>query len=314
MGDTLEAAARRSRRLRLALAINLAIVVVQVLAGFSANSLGLLADAGHNLADVAAVALSLVAVRLSTRRPTAERTFGHHRWTVLAAQANAGLVLAASAVIVYEALRRLLHPVKVDGGVVLVVALLAFAANAAAARAVAHDRDLNMRGALLHLVGDALASLGVAAAGAVMLATGGAAWLDPVVSLVIATLMAAEAVLLLRETTDVLLESTPGGLDMGRVAQVMERVQGVEEVHDLHAWSLSTDVRALSAHVVMTGHPTLEEAQQVADEVKRAVAGPFGISHATLELECETCAPGDADPCAMEGLIRADGPDQRHRH
>ena len=135
-----------------------------------------------------------------------------------------------------------------------------------------------------------------------ILATGAWYRLDPVMSLAIAALIAVQGVRLMRDASDVLLESTPAGLDVAEVARTMEGVAGVEEVHDLHAWSLSSDVIALSAHLVMAGHPTLEEAQEVADRVKRAVAGPFGITHATLELECETCVPDGADPCTMESL------------
>jgi len=300
-------AARRVRRLRLAIGLNLVVVVVQVGAGLAAHSLGLLADAGHNLTDVAAVALSLVAVRLTTRAPTSERSFGYHRSTVLAAQANAGLILAVTGVIAYESIRRLLDPQPVGGGVVLVVALVAMVMNIAATAAV-FDRsgDLNMRSAVVHLAGDALASLGVAVAGLVMLLTGGAERLDPLVSLAIAVVIAFEAVALLREATDVLLESTPGGLDLGDVLAAMRAVDGVDDVHDLHAWSLSSDVRALSAHVVVSGHPSLEEAQAVADDVKRAVARPFAISHATLELECEACVEYGGEPCTMDDLVRAD--------
>ena len=296
----------RLRRLRVALALNLVIVAIQVGFGLAAHSLGLLADAGHNLTDVAAIVLSLVAVRLSMRPPTAARSFGYHRSSVLAAQANSAGVLAITAVIAFEAVRRLFHPEPVRGGIVLVVALVAVVANLAGAlvlREHEHQQgqgDLGMRSVMLHLGGDALASLGVAVAGGIMLATGGARWLDPAASLAIGALITVEAIKLLRSTTDVLLESTPEGLDMAEVAHVMAGVAGVEEVHDLHAWSLSSDVRALSAHVVMAGHPTLEEAQAVADRVKRAVAVPFAISHATLELECESCVEDGGDPCAMD--------------
>ncbi|MHB8463560.1 MAG: cation diffusion facilitator family transporter [Acidimicrobiales bacterium] len=293
----------RQRRLAIALAINLAIVVAQVAFGLGARSLGLLADAGHNLADAVAVGLSLIAVRMTTRPATTERSFGWHRSTVLAAQANAAAILAVTALIGWEAIHRLAasHSAHVDAGVVLVVALTALVANAGAA-AVVHERhshDLIVRAALLHLGGDAIASGGVAVAATVMLVSGGAAWLDPVVSLAIGALISFEAIVLLRATADVLLESTPQGLDIDEMLDVIADVDGVEEVHDLHAWSLSSEVRALSAHIVMRGHPTLEEAQAVADNVKRAVSGPYGIAHATLELECESCVPPGIDPCSV---------------
>ncbi len=301
--DPTDIRAHRERRLRLALGLNLGIVVVQVVFGLVARSVGLLADAGHNLVDVAAVLLALVAVRLTARRRTAERSFGYHRSTVLAALANAALVLGVTVAIVIEGIRRLVHPSAVHGATVIVVALVAVAGNLAAALAVHVDgHDLGMRATFVHLAADAVASLGVAAAGVVIVITGGWQRLDPAISLGIAALIAVQGVRLLRAATDVLLESTPTGLDMEAVARAMAGVPGVEEVHDLHAWSLSSDVRALSAHLVMAGHPSLEEAQAVADEVKRTLVAPFGISHATLELECESCSPDGADPCAMEDL------------
>jgi cobalt-zinc-cadmium efflux system protein len=298
-----EVRAGRVRRLNVALGFNIAIVVVQVVFGFVARSVGLLADAAHNVVDVAAILFTMVAVRLTARPPTAERTFGYHRSTVLAALVNAALVLGVTVAIAVEAVHRLIHPTPVRGGIVLVVALIATVGNLAAAVVVlGGGRELSMRSTALHLGADGAASLGVAVSGAVILMTGAWYRLDPAVSLGIAALIGVQGVRLMRDAAEVLLESTPAGLDIGAVARAMESVPGVEEVHDLHAWSLSTDVVALSAHLVMVGHPSLEEAQEVAERVKRAVAGPFGIAHATLELECETCAPDGADPCAMESL------------
>jgi cobalt-zinc-cadmium efflux system protein len=307
----------RQRRLGIALALNLAIVGAEAGFGFGARSLGLLADAAHNLTDVGTIALAALAVYLSARPATVSRSFGWHRSSVLAAQANAAVMLAVSTLIVWDGARRIANPPAVHGGTVMAVAAVALVVNGLAAMVVrgdhdthdhGHDgqrgRDLNMRATFVHLAGDALASAGVVVAGAVILLTGSVRWLDPAVSMAIAVLIAVQAVALLREATDVLLESTPGGLDMAEIAEVMAAVDGVEEVHDIHAWSLSSDVRALSAHLVMAGHPTLEEAQAVADTVKRAVAGPFGIAHATLELECEACVADGHDPCALPSDLR----------
>ncbi|MHB8341933.1 MAG: cation diffusion facilitator family transporter [Mycobacteriales bacterium] len=289
------------RRLRVALWLNAAIVAAQVAGGLVGHSLGLLADAGHNLTDVAAVLVSIVALRLSARPPTPQRSFGYHRGTILAAQANAAAILAVTALIGIGAVGRLLHPRAVTGSVVLGVALAAAVANAVAALVLHRDRaDLSARSVLLHTAGDALASLGVAGVGAVLLADPALRWLDPAVSLAIGGLIAARAVGLLRETADVLLESTPPGLDLAAVAVGLASDPQVVEVHDLHVWALSSQVRALSAHLVLAGHPTLEEAQATGDRVKRGLDA-FGISHATLELECEACAP-EGTTCAMEAL------------
>lgn len=146
-----------------------------------------------------------------------------------------------------------------------------------------------MRSAILHMAGDTAASLGVAGMGIVIAATGGWYWLDPAISIAIGLLIAVQAWKLLRQTLDVLLESTPDGLDTDALASAIAGVDGVEEVHDLHVWSLASDVRAMSAHLVLDGHPTLEQAQLVGYAAKTAISAPFSISHATFELECESC-------------------------
>lgn len=308
---------RRERRLTIALGLNLVIVVAQVVFGFLAHSLGLIADAGHNLTDVAAILASLLAVRWARRRPTGQRSFGYHRATILAAQANAVSILVVTLWIIYESVVRLLNPETVRGGLVVVVALIAAAANLFAALAVReshsghdhsgdagsgdarHGADLNMRSAMLHLISDTAASVGVAIAGTIILVVDGAYWLDPAISIVLGLLIAYQGWKLLRATTDVLLESTPLGIDTDDVAGAIREMAGVEEVHDLHVWSLSSDIRALSAHLVMSGHPTLEEAQVVGDSVKRMIAPRFNVSHITLELECEACS-SDGSWCAID--------------
>jgi cobalt-zinc-cadmium efflux system protein len=304
----------RSRRLGVALGLNVALVAGQVVFGVVAHSLGLLADAGHNLSDVAAVVVSLVAVRWARRAPTAERSYGYHRGTILAALVNAATILAVTGAILYEGLRRLADPQPVDAGIVIGVAVAAFAINAGAALVLREKgADLNMRAALLHMAGDAVASLGVVAAGLVILLTGRFLWLDPAVSMAIGVLIAVEAFQLVRQAAEVLLESTPRDVDLDRLTQAMCTVEGVETVHDLHVWSLSSEVRALSAHLVLAGHPSLEEAQVVGDRVKAAVAAPYAIAHSTLELECEPCAEADDRPCGMDAGMVAPAPNG-HRH
>jgi cobalt-zinc-cadmium efflux system protein len=301
----------RERRLGIVIVLNLAIVASQAVTGVIAGSLGLLADAGHNLADVAAIALSWWAIRLSRRPPTASRSFGWHRSTVLAAQANAAAILAVTALITFEAIRRLGDSSDVRGGIVMVSALVALAGNGFSVLLLRDSHhDLNMRSALLHMLGDVGASAGVALAGFVILVTDGNYWVDPVVSLAVGLLISVEAVRLLRATTDVLLEATPANLDLSVLVEAVAADPNVDDVHDVHAWALSSDVHALSAHVVMTGHPTLEEAQVVGDRLKRLLAERFRIAHATLELECEPCMDDDRDPCAMDGLT----PSLEHRH
>lgn len=311
---------RRERRLRLAIGLNVTIVVGQIVFGIVAGSIGLISDAGHNLTDVAALVLSLIAVRVARRRPTSSRSFGWHRGTILAAQANAAMILALTVWIVYESIVRLIDPPAVEGGTVLVVALVAFVVNAGSA-IVIHEKsepgaahDLNMRSALLHLASDAAASLGVAMAGAVMLVTNGWNRLDPGVSLLIGLSIAWHAWKLLKASNAVLLEGTPEGLDPSEVLAAIAAVDGVEAAHDLHVWAISSEVRALSAHVVVDGHPSLEEAQSVAGRVRRELATRFHITHATIELECETCE--DVGPaCDIDRAIpSAIGAHHHHHH
>jgi cobalt-zinc-cadmium efflux system protein len=291
-------------RLTVALLLNLGIVAAQAVAGFGAHSVGLLADAGHNLVDGAGLGLSLFAVQLATRPPTPERSFGYHRSTVLAAQANAAAIFVVTVLVVVESVHRFFSPQPVQGAPMVVVAAVALVVDAIAA-VILWDRSsgdtFTVRTAVLHMGGDALASLGVMVAGLVILVTGGFAWLDPAVGLGIAALIAWGAAGLLRSTTDVLLESAPRGLELGDLERVMAQVGGIDGVHDLHVWSLSAEVRALSAHLVLAGHPTLEEAQATGVEVRRAIADGFRIAHATLELECETCAD-NVSGCAMDEL------------
>lgn len=309
-------ASTRARRLRIALAINVVIVVVQVVIGVGAHSIGLLADAAHNITDVAGLVLAFVAVQLSRRPATAHRSYGWHRGPILAAQANAAMILALTVWIVIEGGRRLADPSEVSGLPVLVVALVAFVANAGAAWAIhepherhddhdhdhgdghgkgrghahaGHARDLNMHGALLHLIGDAAASLGVAVAGAVILIVDGWYWLDPAVSLLIGLSIGRHAWRLLRSSNAILLEGAPEGLDPEALRADVLAVDGVAEVHDLHVWVIGSELTALSAHLVVPGCPTLGEARVVVDAVRERLLAAHGIAHATLELEPDAC-------------------------
>ncbi|MCU1489947.1 MAG: cation diffusion facilitator family transporter [Acidimicrobiaceae bacterium] len=294
----------RARRITVAFGLNLVLVAAEAIGGALGHSTALLADAGHNLADACALLLALVAVRLALRSPTATRSYGYHRATVVAATANVALLLLVTVLVVAVGIDRLLHPVAVDGTVVVAVAALALVLNGTAA-AVLRDgsRDLNVRVAFLHLAGDGLASLGVLGAGVAVLASRHAELVDPAVSLGVALLVAFEAVRVGRESINVLLEGAPPDIDLGALAGAIASVSGVSEVHDLHCWSLSSEVRALSAHVVLNGHPSLEEAQVVGERVKQAVAAPFAISHSTLELECERCVDEDVTACAIDEVV-----------
>ena len=302
----------RSRRLRIALALNGALVAGQIVGGLATHSIGLVADAGHNLTDVAALALSLFAVRLVERPGNQRRSFGYHRGTILAAQANAAGLLVVTVLVGFEAIRRLVHPHTIDAGPVIVIAAIATVVNLFAARVLDdHSHEMNMRSAWLHMIADAVTSAGVALAAIVILATDGAHWLDPAVSLVIGLVIAVRAIQLLGATTSVLLESTPSDVDPAAVAAAIAAMPGVDAVHDLHVWSLSSEYRALSAHIVLEGQPSLADAQQTSDAVKHMLATDFGIAHSTLEPEAEVCGPAADDPCLP---IPVAAPAHRHPH
>jgi cobalt-zinc-cadmium efflux system protein len=308
----MDLATSRTRRLVVALGLNIALAGVQLAGGLVAHSVGLLSDAGHNITDVAGVGMSLLAVRWATRPRSPSHSFGYHRGPILAALGNAAVIAVITVAIVVESVLRLLHPHAVHGGLVVIVAAVAFVTNGLAALTLRErGRDLNMRSAALHMGGDALGSLAVLGSGAVLVANPSLTWADPTASLVVALIIVVEAYRLLRASLDVLLESSPADVDLTELTAVMGQVPGVAEIHDLHVWSLSSDVRALSAHVVLTGHPTLEQAQVVGDRVKSAIGGPFTIAHTTLELECERCIDGEVDPCLMDTVVDARGVSSR---
>jgi cobalt-zinc-cadmium efflux system protein len=253
---------------------------------------------GRDLLVAILIALALGAVLIARRPATGARSFGWLRGGVLAAQANAAAVLALSLLLLAGSVARLRSPAEVRGGLVLAVAGVAFLVNGGAALLLRHDHDLATRSALLHLAGDAAASFVVAVAGGVIAVTGRYDALDPAASCLVAVLVLASGWRLLRQANAVLLEGTPHDVSPAAVTATMAAVPGVESVHDLHVWSLDGTRHALSVHVVVAGHPTLEEAQLVATEVKRAVSAPYGIAHATVELECEGCVD-DGNWCAF---------------
>jgi cobalt-zinc-cadmium efflux system protein len=280
----------RVRALQIALGANAGLLVVQVVAGLAFGSLALLADAAHLLSDLVALGLALLAQRLITRPPSTRNTYGMLRAEVLVAQANAVVLVLVSAWVVYEAINRLRSPESVDGLGVLLVGLIGLAVNGGCAWILQRSagESLNIRGAFLHLASDALGSLGVVVAGALVIVTGSDIP-DPIISILIAALVVAAAYGLLRDATRVLLEGVPRGLDVVAVEQALESSDGVDAVHHLHVWSLGSETPALSAHVVLGGELTLHAAQEAGDRLKELLSARFGIDHATLELECHAC-------------------------
>ena len=269
-------------RLRLVLVLTGTFMVVEVAGGLLANSLALLADAGHMLTDVAAIGLSLGAMHLARRPASLEKSYGYVRLEILAALVNGAVLLVMSGWIAWEAWRRVREPVVVDGVLLIGVAAAGLVVNVIAATLLhshAHE-SLNVRGAYLHVLGDMLGSVGTLVAGAVVWLTG---WTqaDALVSVLIAALILAAAWRLVREATDILLEAAPSHVDMGRLLADLRGVQGLSEVHDLHVWTLTSDFVALSAHGVIDD--PLDQ-RRVLDDV-REQARRHGIGHVTFQLE-----------------------------
>ncbi|HEU4480514.1 MAG TPA: cation diffusion facilitator family transporter [Actinomycetota bacterium] len=284
--------AHQRRALVWVLVVNALYTAIEIVAGLAFDSLALLADAAHMATDVAALGVALFAHRL-VERPVSERhSYGLVRAEVLGASINALLLMAASVWIVVEAAGRIGSPADVDGAGAVVVATIGLAVNLVSALVLSRSagQSLNMRGALLHMVADAVGSVGAIAAG-VIVVVWSADRADPIVSVGIAALVAWSAWRLLKEATHVLLEGTPAGVDPGAVVGALRDDVDVEEVHHVHLWSLASDVPALSAHVVLKGEMTLHEAQLHGERLKRLLRERFRIDHSTLELECHACDP-----------------------
>ena len=263
--------------------LNAAFVVGETVYGIRANSVALLADAGHNLGDVLALALAWAATMFAAVRPSRRYTYGLHSTSILAALANAMILLLVTGGIAWEAVQRLRNPAPAEGLVVMAVAAVGVVINLATALLFMSGRkgDLNVRAAFAHMAGDAAISLGVVVAGGVILRTGWQ-WLDPAVSLVISVLVIVATWGLLRDSVNLILQGVPTEIDLDAVRRYLAGQPGVSEVHDLHVWALGTTQTALTAHLVTPeGHPGDERQQAIA----LALREEFGIGHVTLQLE-----------------------------
>ena len=287
------------RRLALALGLTLAFVVIEALAGVYANSLALLTDAGHNLTDVAALALSWYALRLAARPANAAKTFGYHRAGILIALFNSASLIAIVIWIFYEAYERFITPLQVESTVLIVIAIVAFIVNLGTALLVKRGSkdDLNLRSAYLHLAGDVVSTFGAILAGIGIVLTGWQ-WLDPLVSVFIGLLILWNAWGIVRESADILLESTPRDVNIESVVRDLRQVNGVRGVHDLHVWSITQNMRALSAHILTNDVP-ISAGAGIQRELNEMLHTRYNIAHATLQLECEGCEP-DLLYCDME--------------
>jgi cobalt-zinc-cadmium efflux system protein len=300
-----------TRVLKISLGVTLAYIVLLVVAGVRAHSLALLSEAGHNLSDLLALLLSLVAVYLQSRPPSSTKTYGYHRAGVLAALVNAVSLVAVSFFIFYEAFRRLQHPEPVQASVMMWVAAAGVVMNGVIALLLYRSAgrsggDVNIRSALLHEVGDTLSTAAVIAGGWAILVTGNY-WIDPALSFGIGVLILWSGFGIVRETLNILLEGTPRAVRLELVDTAIRSIDGVNDVHDLHCWSIGSETRALSCHIAIADIPP-SVSERILRDVKERLHRDFRISHTTIQFEHAVCevAHGCVIPVALS--------EEQHHH
>lgn len=279
---------------KLGLALTSLFVIGEFMAGFLSNSLALISDAGHNLTDALALAFSWWAVSMAKRAPTMGKTYGYHRAGILAATLNAVSLILISVYIFYEGVQRLLAPPAVNGWTVIVVANVALVVNLVVAwflQAGAKD-DLNTKSAFIHIAGDAAASVGVILAGVIEVISG---WrvVDPIISMLIGLVILWSSWGIIKEAANVLFEGIPEGLDMVSLMRDLMKQPAVQDVHDLHVWTIGSGFRALSCHLLIAQNYNLIEANQVTQTISQMLKEHYNIGHATMQLECENCELND---------------------
>ena len=274
---------RHQRPLRIALLVTSAVFVVEVAGGLLSRSLALLADAGHMLTDVAALGLGLFAFWLSARPPSSRRTFGWRRFEIFAAFLNGLALWLIAALIGYEAFKRLQSPPPVKGGLMLAIAAFGLAANILVGAILFRSRrdNLNVRGAFLHVVGDALGSVGVLAAALLISLTGSFIW-DPIISTFVCLLILWSSGLLIRDSFRVFMEGAPSHLDIDAIRTALAAIDGVVDVHDLHVWTITSGFVSMSAHVTIREGT---DAKRTLERAQEAMASRFKITHSTFQIE-----------------------------
>ena len=277
-----------TRVLKISLGVTLAYIVLLVVAGIRAHSLALLSEAGHNLSDFLALLLSLVAVYFQSRPANSTKTYGYQRAGVLAALVNATSLVGVSFFIFYEAFRRLQHPEHVQASIMMWVAGAGVVMNGAIALLLYRSGgDVNIRSALLHEVGDTLSTAAVIVGGWAILATGDY-WIDPALSVGIGVLILWSGSGIVRETLNILLEGTPRGMELEKIALAIRAVEGVNDVHDLHVWSIGSESHALSCHISIADIPP-SVSERILRDVKHCLLHDFRIDHTTIQFEHVVC-------------------------
>jgi len=306
-------AKQTTSRLALSLLLTLAFVFIEAIAGLIGNSLALLTDAAHNLTDVIALGLSWYAIRLTSQPANGRKTYGYHRAGILVALLNSTTLVVISLGIFYEAYRRFTNPPEVESGILIGVGLIAVVINIVTALLVKQgsEHDLNMRSAFLHLMGDVFSTIGAVIAGVIIYFTN-ANWLDPFVSVLIGFLILYNAWGILRDALDILLEATPRDVDTNKLVHDVMQVSGVLGVHDLHVWSLTQNLRTMSAHVLTNDLP-ISDGADIQRQINEIVYHRYNIAHATLQLECVDCLP-DSLYCDLNGHFHAEDASTTAQH
>ena len=281
-----------SSRLKIALVIVLVIMALEIIGGILSNSLALLGDAGHMLVDALALGLSLFAITIARRPATPSKTYGYHRVEIMAALANGTTLVLVSLYIFYEAYQRFLDPPVIQAPLMILVATIGLIANLSGIlllRGVSR-KSLNIKAAFWHIVGDTISSVGVIIAGVIIAVTG---WrfADPIIAVFIGGIILWGAVRLVRESTDILLEAVPRHIQVDKVIEIIKNVSGVEDVHDIHIWTITSNIHALSAHLIIEDQ-TVSRSAEIVETVNQNLAKYFNITHTTLQLECESCPSG----------------------
>jgi cobalt-zinc-cadmium efflux system protein len=286
--DLLLSSKDAERRLWVALGVSLVIVSVEVVGGIVGRSLALLGDSAHLLTDVLTVGIAILTLRLGRMRHTPKRTFGYHRAEIFAALINGSTLIAVALVIIYQAFLRLQQPPTVQGSLVLTVAVVGLIGNLAMTGLLAPNQktSLNVRGAFLHALGDTVSSVAVIISSLIVILTGYNG-IDPLIAALIGVLIIRSAYGLVRESTNILLEATPKQFELGKIAEIIGGVDGVKGVHDLHVWTITSGLYALSGHITVDSD-TIQSGSAIVEKISAKLKESFGIGHVTLQMERES--------------------------
>lgn len=282
-----------SRKLKIAIILTSCILIVEIIGGIISNSLALLSDAAHVFMDVFALALSLSAITLACRPANEKATFGYHRAEIFAALINGLLLIVVVVFILREAYLRLLSPPEIKTTEMLVVAAIGLGVNLFVTFSLRGHHDLNMRGAYLHVLGDTLSSFGVIVGGILIILTGNHV-VDPILGFLIAGVITYGSIRLIKESVDILMERTPKHIDVDKLKGEIVKVKGVIDIHDLHVWSICSNVHALNTHILVDSI-SVKETENITSEINRRLLEKFGISHITLQFECTDCGIKNMD-------------------